>query len=425
MKSKKSSEQRNRLILGNCVEKLRAIEPNTADLVYLDPPFFTQRTHSQSTRDNSKEFRFDDRWESLEDYLNFISATLVECQRVLKDTGSIFLHCDKAASHHLRIQLDRIFGTLNFQSEIIWSYKRWSNAKKGLMNAHQTIFFYSKTEHFKFNTFYNDYSATTNVDQILQARTRNAAGKSVYKRDEEGKAIVGSAKQGVPLSDVWEIPYLNPKAKERVGYPTQKPVLLLQRVVQIASEQGDLVLDPFCGSGTALIAAKLLNRDYIGIDISQDAIDLSEKRLKEPIVSSSALLSKGEEQYFNKTAEELLILKSLDAVPVQRNSGIDGFLKKNYLNKPIAVRIQKEGESILEAASRLCKSRKSQECELLIVVRTHGQSAVEEPLDFQMSASEKMVVLDSYDLLVQKLLRDRQLPSVKAATIADELTLSQ
>ena len=132
---------------GNCQEILKTLSPESVDLVYLDPPFFTQKTHSLSTRDNSTEFSFEDKWSSLKEYLGFMEGVLSQCQRLLKNTGSIFLHCDKSASHHLRVLLDKVFGEENFQSEIIWSYKRWSNSKKGLLNSHQIIYFYSKTEY--------------------------------------------------------------------------------------------------------------------------------------------------------------------------------------------------------------------------------------------------------------------------------------
>ena len=144
----------------------------------------------------------------------------------------------------MKIVLDEIFGVANFQSEIIWTYKRWSNSKKGLLNNHQSIFFYSKTKNFKFNTIYTDYSETTNVDQILQDRIRDEKGKSRYKVDENGRVVMGKAKKGVPLSDVWEIPYLNPKAKERVGYPTQKPIILLEQIIKLVTDENDVVLDP-------------------------------------------------------------------------------------------------------------------------------------------------------------------------------------
>src|SRR5690554_4496655 len=119
----------NKIIHGDCVERLIEIGNRSVDLVYFDPPFFTQKTHSLKTRDNSKKYEFEDRFNSLEEYLALIENVLIQCKRVLKDTGSVFLHCDKTASHYIRTILDKVFNPANFQSEIIWSYRRWSNAK--------------------------------------------------------------------------------------------------------------------------------------------------------------------------------------------------------------------------------------------------------------------------------------------------------
>jgi site-specific DNA-methyltransferase (adenine-specific) len=218
----------DQIIHGDAVAGMKILPANSVDLVYFDPPFFSQKSHTLSNKGAEKVFSFDDCWDSLDSYLDLIRDVLFESKRVLRDTGSVFLHCDRYASHHIRVLMDEVFGVENFQSEIIWAYKRWSNSKKGLLNAHQSIYFYSKTSDFKFNRAFTSYSATTNVDQILQARERDKNGKAVYKRDSDGNVVLGKEKKGVPLSDVWEIPYLNPKANERVGYPTQKPVNLLK-----------------------------------------------------------------------------------------------------------------------------------------------------------------------------------------------------
>lgn len=122
----------NKIYHGNCIEKLKEMEDNKVDLIYFDPPFFTQRKHSLTNKDNSKTYEFDDKYNSIKEYLELVENVLQESKRVLKNTGSVFLHCDKTASHHIRVVMDKIFGRENFQSEIIWSYKRWSNAKKEL-----------------------------------------------------------------------------------------------------------------------------------------------------------------------------------------------------------------------------------------------------------------------------------------------------
>src|SRR5439155_4309821 len=139
-----------------------------------------------------------------------------EVWRVLKETGSIFLHCDWHASHLLRVMLDEIFKPGQFRGEIIWYYKRWSNSLKSFQRAHQVIYFYSKTEKYKFNPMYENYSFTTNVDQIWQKRDRDENGKCITPVGQSGEYLpLGNNKYGVPMRDVWEIPYLNPRAKER------------------------------------------------------------------------------------------------------------------------------------------------------------------------------------------------------------------
>ncbi len=360
-----------RVIQGDCLDVLKDFEDDNIDLIYLDPPFFTNKVQKLTTRDGNKEFSYSDIWKSDEEYAKFLYYRLVQLRRVLKETGSIFVHCDKNSTHIVKALLDDVFGFRQFQSEIIWYYKRWSNSKKGLLPSHQTIYFYSKSSDFVFNTLYNDYSMTTNIDQILQKRTRDKNGKTVYAKDENGQIISSDIKKGVPLNDVWEIPYLNPKAKERVGYPTQKPVLLLERIIEIASNEGDIVLDPFCGSGTTLVAGKLKNRGVIGIDISQDAVELSEKRLRNPIKSESNLLKNGKETY--NTVDVLVekILHDIDYIPVQRNSGIDAILKEKYQDSPILIRIQKEHETLEEAIRQLSKAVDIKNSKKSFLIRTN------------------------------------------------------
>jgi len=356
-----------KLIKGDCLVELKEIKNDSVDLIYLDPPFYTQKKQKLSKKGNT--FEFEDSWDSLEDYLDFMRDRLSECHRVLKKTGNIFLHCDRTACHYLKMIMDEIFGENNFQSEIIWTYRRWSNAKKGLLNTHQNIYFYSKTKNFKFNVLYTDYSLTTNIDQNLQNRVKNKDGLTVYQKDNEGKVINNLKKRGVPLSDVWDIPYLNPKAKERNGYPTQKPILLLEKIIQIASDEGDLILDPFCGSGTTLAAADLLKRQYIGIDISEEAINLCKDRLNGEIIkTNSKLLEKGIAKYNQKSEEENYFIKMIGALPIQRNNGINAIIPADKDNDAVAIKFQKENESLEQAIELINKACQIKDIKNKIVI---------------------------------------------------------
>lgn len=388
----------NEVLQGDCLNVLKKLKASSVDLVYLDPPFFTQKKHTLRNRENTKTYSFDDSWSSIEAYRNYIKERLIECRRTLKPTGSIFLHCDKAASHHLRVALDEVFGASNFQSEIIWSYRRWSNSKKGLLNSHQVIFFYSKASDFKFNQMYSAYSPTTNIDQIFQKRVRDENGKTKYKIGEMGGAELIDNKTGVPLSDVWEIPYLNPKAKERVGYPTQKPILLLEQIIKLASDEDDVILDPFCGSGTTLVAAKLLNRQYVGIDVSEEAVSLTKERLVNPVKSESNLLKSGKDSYKNQSDEIVSILVEIDAEPVQRNKGIDGFLKIDGKMKPIPVRVQRENETFDNAKRLLLKAIGKNGFKRAVLLKTNDSSELS-LFDEPENEADTLIIIDNLDLL--------------------------
>lgn len=354
---------------GDCLDILKTLQSNQIDLIYLDPPFFTQKIQKLGTRDRKKAFSFNDIWRSTTAYADFLFERLKEMHRVLAASGSIFFHCDSNASAMGRLILDEIFGRDMFRAEIIWHYRRWSNSQRTLLSSHQNIYFYSKTDEYKYNQILQDYSFSTNVDQILQKRRRDKFGKAIYARDQQGTLVSNGEKKGVPMSDVWDIPFLNPKAKERVGYPTQKPILLLERIIEIASDEGDSVLDPFCGSGTTMVAADLLGRKGIGIDISPQAIELTRQRLNQPTRTESHLLLAGRESYQTADREALAMLSGLDIIPVQRNKGIDAFLRAG-LDAPIPIRVQRPCETLLDAATALRKAAQSKQIAIMILVAT-------------------------------------------------------
>ena len=361
-----------RTYVDDCLDVLRDMEPSSVDLAYIDPPFFTQKIHRLNTRDGSTTFSFRDIWDSDHSYSDFIYQRICRTRTVLKSSGSLFFHCDKAASHIIRFLLDSIFGPEQFRSEIIWSFRRWSNTKKGLLPAHQTIFFYSKADNFKFNTSYQEYSPSTNIDQIMQKRIRDFRNKTIYARNEKGEVVGNGTKKGVPLSDVWEIPFLNPKAKERVGFPTQKPILLMKRIVELVTDEGDWILDPFCGSGTTLVTSKLLNRNSIGIDVSEEAVELTKRRLETPLITESPLLQRGRESYRQHESYAAAHLFGVAYTPAHRNAGIDGLLKEEVDGLPVFVRVQREEESVSQAASALRKAARNKGDCRLVVIATHA-----------------------------------------------------
>ncbi|TNK87831.1 DNA-methyltransferase, partial [Mycoplasmopsis pullorum] len=265
----------------------------------------------------------------------------------------------------------------------------------GLLDSHQNIYHFSKSKKYKFNIIYTDYSLTTNIDQILQDRVRDSNGKSTYKKDENGENVYTNTKKGVPLNDVWEIPFLNPKAKERVGYPTQKPIQLLENIIKISTDEGDLVLDPFLGSGTCAVASKLLNRKYLGFDTNANAIELAKERLENPIKTESHLLKNGISSYDTKSEKEKKILSRYNCDIVQRNKGLDGILREKINGKSVGIKIQKDNESLNESEKFLLNAMKVKKIDLGILIRTH--------LDLiEYEVSDNIILIDDIDYILQK-----------------------
>lgn len=201
-------------------------------------------------------------------YLTMMAPRLVELKRVLKPTGSIYLHCDPTASHYLKLLMDAVFSPKQFQNEIIWHYTGGGRSKRYFSRKHDILFWYCKGR----------YPAVFNIDavRVPYKETSGYAKGGIVSR--AGKRYLPNTK-GTPVDDVWDIPIINPLAKERLGYPTQKPEILLERVIKASSNEGDLVLDPFCGCGTTVAVAQRLNRRWIGIDVTHLAINLIKHRL--------------------------------------------------------------------------------------------------------------------------------------------------
>lgn len=359
----------NKLYFGDNLDVLRALPTESIDLIYLDPPFNSNANYNvlygtkREGASKAQSHAFQDTWKwgrdaqraldqtaerhleagSLLDafqkvfagsdmmaYLAMMAVRLIEMRRVLKPSGSVYLHCDPTASHYLKVLLDAIFGPVRFVNEIIWKRYGAHNDSSTYGRVHDTLLFYSRTENFVFNKQHEEYS-----EEYIQERFRfrdndgrawaeqnlsspnprpnltyaftakngityepppngwkytpdrmrelDAANKLHYPAKANGRLRLKNYLDelpGVPVQDVWiDISLIGGTSSERLKYPTQKPVALLERIISASSDPGDIILDPFCGCGTAIEAAQRLGRNWIGIDITYLAVHVIEGRL--------------------------------------------------------------------------------------------------------------------------------------------------
>lgn len=270
----------NRLFWGDNLHVMRMLPSSSIDLIYIDPPFFSGTNYNVIFGDQNEVRSFTDIWEGgMPSYLIWLNARLIEMKRLLKPTGSIYVHLDWHASHYVKIEMDKIFGYDNFKNEIIWHYKRWSGASSQFQKMHDSIFWYSKTNEYIFNKLLQDYSKPELIETTVRGIVN---GKLVRLRDKEGNYIKRkSENKGVLMHDVWDdINFIAPTAKERIGYPTQKPEKLLERIIKASTNEGDIVADFFCGGGTTPTVAQKLNRRWIAVDQSRVAVAITQGRLE-------------------------------------------------------------------------------------------------------------------------------------------------
>lgn len=284
---------------------LRGMNDKSVDLIYLDPPFNSKTNYAAPIGSKAAGAAFKDTW-SLSDidtewinllekkypalqrvllaattnsdksYLAYMSVRLLEMKRILKHTGSIYLHCDPTMSHYLKLVMDAIFGKKMFRNEVIWHYRKWSTGKYQFQRNHDVILFYGNEKGGRvFNELYMPRAEST--------LKRFGTGKIVSGHDDEGKRLPSKTEgesEGVRQDDVWPIGRVAPV--KRI-YLTQKPLKLLQRIIRASSNPGDMVLDPFCGCATACIAAEIEGRQWAGIDISAKAAELVQRRFSDDI----------------------------------------------------------------------------------------------------------------------------------------------
>lgn len=318
---------------GDNLKMLKDLPDESIDLSYSDPPFNSNRNYEVFWGDVQEKRAFDDRFGDAEAYIKYMRPRVMEIYRVLKKTGSFYYHCDWHASHYVKIMLDQIFGFNNFQNEIVWKRQTaHSDAKRKFPTVSDSIFFYTKTDKFLFNRQHNKYDDgyikkyyknDDNDGRGLYALSDMASpnprpnmmynwlgfecplkgwryqketmqqlhdeGRIKYPLKKNGEYDTNkrptlkrylNEQEGSIVTNIWnDINLITAHSKERLGYPTQKPVALMERIINASSDKGNIVLDPFCGCGTTIIAAQKNNRKWIGIDISPTACRVMSQRL--------------------------------------------------------------------------------------------------------------------------------------------------
>jgi len=282
------------LVRGDAKDVGDHVPAASVELAYLDPPFavgarFTARTRTHETRGRETKrgspVAYDDRWESLESYLAWLEERVVAIKATLAATGTMWLHLDHRAVHEAKVMCDRVLGRTAFLGEVIWVPGNGSKARRGPGVTHQTLLVYAKSARFIWNgkdpMLRAPFAATS---RAMHFRARDEAGRVYRDRTVNGKTYRYYADEGRALGSVWtDCPAMianTPIHAEGTGYPTQKPLKLLERIVRASSSEGGLVLDPFCGSGTTLAAAARHGRNAVGMDIGELAIGIASTRLR-------------------------------------------------------------------------------------------------------------------------------------------------
>ena len=306
------------LFLGDNLRIMRRMNSGLMDLIYLDPPFNSNRKYGQPIGDGGMREVFKDVWRETDldqaehallakdhpslyhaitaakathggamfSYLIMMSSRLIEMRRLLKKTGSLYLHCDWHAGHYIKVELDKIFGYHNFRNEIVWCYKASNSPVKGMFRRkHDCILFYSKSKDVVFNDQFMPYDKdyAEKVYKHVDEKGRRYRKHSKRADGSERRLYLDEGK-GTPVLSWWtDITGFGTatQSKERSGYATQKPQALLERIIQASSNEGDIVFDPFCGCATSLVAAEKLGRQWVGIDVSpQSAKEIKKRMIK-------------------------------------------------------------------------------------------------------------------------------------------------
>ena len=365
MEKLKLDLSKNNVICGDCKDWLPYIPDNSIDLVYIDPPFFSNKNY-EIIWGNGYELRsYEDRWKGgIRHYIEWMRERLLIAHKKIKETGSFLLHCDWHASHHLRLLLDEIFDEKNFINEIIWSYFKPHAGEKSFPKNHHNIYWYSKEKDKQ--TFNKEFSLAPYDDKAKKRYNKidkNGDRYKVYNDKKEGTKRKAYLKKGKPV-DIFKIPFVQGNAKEKVGYDTQKPEALIKKFIQACSNEGDIVLDFFGGGGTTAKVAFDLERRFITGDVSPVAVRvIKETRLKmagcDNFIDCNPKLTKEEwngvkGHYFAKKICEYM---GWEVNPKKSgDGGIDGWVNGKR-KRPVQIKNSKIGEQVIRDFVGACSAK--------------------------------------------------------------------
>lgn len=412
----------NKLICGDNLEELSKLLKESVDLIYIDPPFFSNRNYEVIWGDEAEIRSFKDRWEGgIEHYIGWLEPRVQLLWGVLKPTGSFYLHCDWHANAHIRIMLDKIFELSNFKNEIVWNYESGGRSINFFPRKHDTIFYYTKSKTYTFNG--DDISVRRDI--CLECGNKLERWNNLKRNIDKDGRVYRTIKSNDKIykyydddpvipPDVWlGINHLQQKDPERLGYPTQKPPKLLERIIKASSNKDDLVLDAFCGCGTALTVSQNLKRHWIGIDISPTAIKVIERKLKIHNVEKGKDYVVIGEPTTIRQLEKLepfefqnWIIDTMRAKHSKRkvgDMGLDGYIDKDLYHEAAGIQV-KQSESIgrnvvdnFKAALDRAKYKKG-----YIVAFSFGSGAHEETARLKNEGSVNIELVTVEDLLYKK-----------------------
>jgi DNA modification methylase len=440
----------NTIYCGDCELVLSRFPDESIDLVYADPPFFSDRYYEILWGDGYEIRAFEDRWKGgINNYVEWMVPKLEQCKRVLKKTGTMYLHCDWHSSHYLKVEMDRIFGLSNFINEIVWKRSvAHSDARQGAKHygrLHDTLLFYAKDKEYTWNQQYVPFSEdyVNNFYKFIEPNTNrrymldnisgpggSSKGNPIYeflgvkrywrysketmeKLYGEGR-IVQTKKgnvprykryldemKGIPLQDLWDDIRPISTSKESLGYPTQKPEKLLERVIETSSNQLDVVLDPFCGCGTAIFVSQQKGRRWVGVDVSPTACDLMERRMRKLHVSPNMMGMPLTEDDLRKVAPfefQNWVVKRLYGRVTARKSGDMGIDGTTFEGIPIQVKQSDDiGRNVVDNFETAI--RRKRKATGIIVAFSFGKGAYEEIARAKLHENLDIKALAIKDLL--------------------------